>query len=389
MLDVPLPDEDRSLSVNITRAHLEEDSGKLVHAGAAGLAGSTHSLADYNRAGAPLLEVVSAPDMRSGREAAAYAAELQRVVRSLAVSDGAMAEGSFRVDVNVSLRPAGSNTLGTKVEVKNLNSFSAIARAVDFEVARQAELLRPGGASGGVRQETRLWDEGGQKTVAMRSKEGLADYRYCPEPDLPPLRLSLAGDSRTAVLPELPREARERFEALGIPPKDAFVLADAAELGAFLTACLQLPSAEGVARDPRELAKWLLGDVTGLLKSERLALSATRLAPSALVELLDLVAKGTLSGKMAKEALPALLRDGCSPAALGAAGGQLSDEGELRELVRSVLAESAKQVAEYRGGKDKLKGYFTGAIMKRSGGRANPRLADKLLMEALAAPADT
>lgn len=213
-LDVALPVDGGggSLRVGVTRAHVEEDSGKLVHCGADSLSGATHSLADYNRAGTPLVEVVSEPDMRSGREAAAYAAELQRLVRFLGVSDGNMEEGSMRVDVNVSVRDAGRGApFGTKVEVKNLNSFAAMSRAVDFEAARQAAVLDAGGV---VAQETRMWDDGAQKTVSMRTKEGQADYRFLPEPDLQPLVVMTSSMIDSALLPELPAQVRSPVRSL-------------------------------------------------------------------------------------------------------------------------------------------------------------------------------
>jgi len=394
VLHVPLPEEGRTVALRIARAHLEEDSGKLVHLGAAGaLAGATASLADYNRAGAPLLEVVSLPDLRGGREAAAAAAELQRLVRWLGCGDGNMAEGSLRVDVNVSVRRRGAAALGTKVEVKNLNSFANVARAVDFEHRRQAGQLA---AAQPVAQETRLWEEAGARSVSMRAKEGLADYRHVWEPDLARLALGAAA----AELPELPHQARARLQQLGLAAKEACLLADSRESARFFDACC------AAGAPPAAAARWQLGDVAALLaKDKRGSVAESALQPAALAELLAEVAGGRISGKaratararaaltraqMAKEALPLLMRRGGSAAAAlaEAAGGdggaaQISDEAALEELVRGVLADSAQQVAEFRAGKEKLKGFFLGAVMKRSGGRANPGRSEEILMRLL------
>ena len=381
-LEARLPEEDGggSVRVRVSRAHMEEDSGKLVHAGSDSLSGSTHSLADYNRAGTPLVEVVTAPDMRTGKEAAAYAAELQRVVRFLGVSDGNMAEGSFRCDVNISVRPVGSSVLGTKVEVKNLNSFSAISRAVDWEIQRQVGLIEAGKATEVV-QETRTWDEGAQKTRSMRTKEGLADYRYFPEPDLLPLTVTPAALQATvASMPELPAALRARYEALGLPAKDVLLLADAADVAAYFDAVC------AAGADPRGAANWIMGDLTAYAKQEKLSsLGQLKLTPAHLAELLALVADGTISGKIAKDLLPDLLAGGASPKALVQQRGlvQISDTSEIEALVDAVLAANPGQVAEFRAGKDKLKGFFVGQIMKQSGGKANPLLVEKLLMPKL------
>ena len=326
------------------------------------------------------MEVVTAPDMRTGKEAAAYAAELQRVVRFLGVSDGNMAEGSFRCDVNISVRPVGSSVLGTKVEVKNLNSFSAISRAVDWEIQRQVGLIESG-KSAEVVQETRTWEEGAQKTRSMRKKEGLADYRYFPEPDLLPLTVTPAALQATvAAMPELPAALRARYEALGLPAKDVLLLADAADVAAYFDAVC------AASADPRGAANWIMGDLTAYAKQEKLSsLAQLKLIPAHLAELLALVADGTISGKIAKDLLPDLLAGGSSPKALVQQRGlvQISDTSEIEALVDAVLAANPGQVAEFRGGKDKLKGFFVGQIMKKSGGKANPPLVEKLLMPKL------
>ena len=394
-VELPVEEGGGSFAVGITRAHMEEDAGKMIHAGAGNagaLGGSSHSLADYNRAGMPLLEIVSEPDMRTGRQAAAYAAEVQRLVRFTGASNGNMEEGSMRCDVNVSIRRRGVQALGTKVEVKNMNSFSAIARAVDFEVARQAALM-DAGRGADIVCETRTWDEASAATVSMRKKEGLADYRYFPEPDLPPLAVPPGFvEAVRASMPELSAARRARYAALGLPAADVQQLADAAEVGAYFDAAL----AAGAA--PKPAANWLLSDVAGWLKSERKALADAALAPAGLAELVGLIEAGAISGKMAKELLPELLSTGGSPKAreicasryppdfflklvgapasrhhppqqkpkppllfwrmqaLVASRGlaQVSDTGAIEAIIDEVIAANPKQLAEYRGGKDKL-----------------------------------
>ncbi|KAL4458149.1 hypothetical protein ABPG75_013014 [Micractinium tetrahymenae] len=375
--------------IGVTRAHLEEDAGKLVHGGAASLSGSDYSLADYNRGGVPLLEIVSEPDMRSGAEAAAYGAELRRIMRFLGVSDGNMAEGSMRCDVNISVRPAGRAAFGTKVEIKNMNSFNAMQRAIEFEVARQVELLEAG-REGEIVQETRLWDEGRQCTYSMRRKEGLADYRYFPEPDLPPLVLSQAYvDELQASMPELPAAVRQRYASLGLSQYDAVVLSDEPAVARYFDALL----AAGAPAKPA--ANWVQGDVMAHCKEAKLAWEALLgvMAPAALAEMIQLIEDGTISGKIGKEVLPALLAGeggagGGSVRALVEARGlvQISDPAALGAIVDSVLAANPKQLEQYRGGKTKLQGFFVGAVMKESKGRANPAELNRILMERLNAP---
>lgn len=360
----------------VTRAHLEEDAGKLLHGGAGG-----GSQVDLNRAGVPLLEIVSEPDMRSGLEAAEYAAELQRIVRYVGAGNGNMAEGSLRCDVNVSVRRPGA-PLGTKVEVKNLNSFAAMARAVEFEVARQVALHR-GGRAADIVTETRLWDEAAQKTFTMRVKEGLADYRYFPEPDLPELVLPPAlVDGVRAALPELPEAKRRRYAAMGLSMQDVLVLANDAEVAAYYEAVL----AEGA--DAKAAANWVMGDVMAYMKAERVTAGALRLPPASLAELIALIKDGTISGKIGKDLLPELLQAGGSARALVAARGlsQISDEAAIAAMIEKVLEANPGQLAAYRGGKTKLQGFFTGQVMKASGGRVNPSLMNKILMEKLKGP---
>ncbi|EFN58388.1 hypothetical protein CHLNCDRAFT_50146 [Chlorella variabilis] len=371
--------------IGVTRAHLEEDAGKLVHGGAASLSGSDYSLVDYNRAGVPLLEIVSEPDMRTGAEAAAYGAEIRRIMRFLGVSDGNMAEGSMRCDVNISVRPRGQAAFGTKVEIKNMNSFNAMQRAIDFEIARQVQLLEDGQAAAIV-QETRLWDEGQQCTYSMRKKEGLADYRYFPEPDLPALVLNQAYlDEIQASMPELPRQVRERYLALGLSQYDVLVLSDERDVVAYFDAVL------AAGAPPKPATNWVMGDVMAYCKEARLGWDALaeRMAPTALAEMIGLIEDGTISGKIGKEVLPALLAgeggSGSGVRAMVETRGlvQISDPAALAAIVDGVLSANPKQLQQYREGKPKLQGFFVGAVMKESKGRANPAELNRILMEQL------
>lgn len=362
--------------IGITRAHMEEDAGKLTH-------NDDFSVVDYNRAGVPLLEIVSEPDMRSGREAAEYAAEIQRIARFLDVSDGNMAEGSMRCDVNVSVRPKGSEELGTKVEVKNMNSFSAISRAIDFETARQVE-LHEAGKQDEIVQETRTWDEAGQKTVSMRKKEGLADYRYFPEPDLPPVLITAEYEQAVQDnMPPLPSDKRAAYTELGLPVADVLVLADDKHVSSFFDGVL------AAGAKAKAAANWVMGDILGYLKAEKKVIGEVALTPEGLAELLALIEDGTISGKIGKEILPQLMEEGGSPKKIVEDKGlvQISDTGAIEELIDQVFADSPKQLEQYRGGKTKLKGYFVGECMKRSKGQANPAMLQKLLSTKLDAPA--
>ncbi|PSC72757.1 glutamyl-tRNA(Gln) amidotransferase subunit chloroplastic mitochondrial [Micractinium conductrix] len=393
-VEVIVPDTSTSTGgesrrIGVTRAHVEEDAGKLVHGGAASLSGSDFSLVDYNRAGVPLLEIVSEPDMRTGAEAAAYGAEIRRIMRFLGVSDGNMAEGSMRCDVNISVRPVGRAEFGTKVEIKNMNSFNAMQRAIEFEIARQVEAIE-GGRSGEVVQETRLWDEGRQCTYSMRKKEGLADYRYFPEPDLPPLVLTQQWvDEVQASMPELPAQVRARYAALGLSQYDALVLSDDLGLSRYYDAVV------AAGAPPKPAANWVMGDVNAWVKEQRADWAALPMAPAALAEMIGLIEDGTISGKIGKEVLPALLagEGGAGAGAVRAlveAKGlvQISDPAALAAIVDGVLAANQKQLQQYREGKTKLQGFFVGAVMKESKGRANPAELNRILMERLNAPAE-
>mmetsp|Transcript_795 Transcript_795/g.1410 ORF Transcript_795/g.1410 Transcript_795/m.1410 type:complete len:583 (-) Transcript_795:297-2045(-) len=379
-IDVVIPPEfggGYTKEIGITRAHMEEDAGQLKHVQKED--GEEYSLVDFNRAGVPLLEIVSEPDMRTGREAAEYAAEIQRIARFLDVSNGNMAEGSMRCDVNVSVRPRGREAFGTKVEVKNMNSFSAMAKAIDYETERQTALIKAGKESEIV-LETRLWDEGLLKTFSMRKKEGLADYRFFPEPDLPPVTLSPAFIAEVcANSPALPSQKRVEYLALGLSTQDVLVLADTQEVSMFFDEVL----ANGAAA--KAACNWIMGDILGYLKAEKKSITEVALTPKALAELLALIAEDTISGKIGKELLPDLLAKGGSPNEMVQERGlvQISDVAALEAIVDAVIAGNPKQFAEYKSGKTKLKGFFVGQVMKESKGQANPKLLNGLVSQKL------
>jgi aspartyl-tRNA(Asn)/glutamyl-tRNA(Gln) amidotransferase subunit B len=372
--------------IGITRLHMEEDAGKLIHGGSVGaasrnetrLSGSTFSLVDYNRTGVPLAEIVSEPDIRSGQEAAEYAQELRRIMRYLGVCDGNMQEGSLRCDVNISVRPVGQEKFGTKIEIKNMNSFNAIGRAIDYEIERQIEVLESGGT---LYQETRLWEEGAQRTISMRLKEGASDYRYFPEPDLTPIEIPAQQLAQwKAELPELPAQKRHRYESeLGLSAYDTRILTDDRAVAEYFEATL---AAGGSAK---QAVNWIMGDVTGYLNSEKLEIGEIALTPQALAELIGLIESNTISSKMAKDLLPELLTQGGSPKALVEAKGltQISDVSALEAIIDELLVAHPSELEQYRGGKTKLQGFFVGQLMKKTGGRADPKLANQLLIQKL------
>ncbi|MEG4014289.1 MULTISPECIES: Asp-tRNA(Asn)/Glu-tRNA(Gln) amidotransferase subunit GatB [unclassified Microcoleus] len=360
--------------IGITRLHMEEDAGKLVHGGSDRLSGSTYSMVDYNRAGVPLIEIVSEPDLRSGAEAAEYGQEIRRIVRYIGVGDGNMQEGSLRCDVNISVRPVGRKEFGTKVEIKNMNSFNAIERAIDYEIERQTQAIENGET---IIQETRLWDENKQCTFSMRIKEGASDYRYFPEPDLPPIEVSADQlQDWKAQLPELPAMKRDRYETqLGLSPYDARVLTDDKAVAEYFEKTI---AAGAVAK---QAANWVMGDITAYLKNEKLAIAEIPFQPQDLTELLALIDAGTISGKIAKDILPELLASGGSPTKLVESKGliQISDTGAIDRAIDAVLAANPKELEQYRAGKTKLLGFFVGKVMKETGGRADPKLTNELL----------
>jgi aspartyl-tRNA(Asn)/glutamyl-tRNA(Gln) amidotransferase subunit B len=364
--------------IGITRLHMEEDAGKLTHGGSDRLSGSTYSLVDFNRAGVPLLEIVSEPDLRSGKEAAEYAQELRRIMLYLGISDGKMQEGSLRCDVNISIRPIGQTEFGTKVEIKNMNSFSAIQKAIDYEIERQIEAVENGEP---IIQETRLWEEGSGRTISMRSKEGSSDYRYFPEPDLPPIKVSNTQlETWKAELPELPASKRHRYEAeLGLSAYDARVLTDERAVAEYFEAAVS-----GGA-DAKQAANWIMGDIAAYLKNSGLNITEIALKPENLAELIQLIDKGTISGKIGKDILPELLTKGGSVQKLVESKGliQISDTGELEKIIDEVIAANPNELAKFRSGKTNLKGFFVGQVMKKTSGRADPKLTNQLLDQKL------
>lgn len=380
-LEVEIVDEQGESTrkkIGITRLHMEEDAGKLVHGGSDRLAGSTHSLVDFNRTGVPLIEIVSEPDMRTGLEAAEYAQELRRIVRYLGVSDGNMQEGSLRCDVNISVRPLGQKEFGTKVEIKNMNSFSAIQRAIDYEIARQIDAIESGEP---IIQETRLWEEGTQRTIGMRSKEGSSDYRYFPEPDLTPIEVAPSLLKQwQSELPELPAAKRHRYEEeIGLSPYNTRILTDDHAISQYFEATLK------AGASAKQAANWIMGDITGYLNNENLSITDISLTPEALAELIQLIEANTISGKIAKELLPELLTKGGSPKKLVEKKGltQISDSATLESLIDEVLADHPQELEQYRNGKTKLQGFFMGQVMKRTSGRADPKATNQMLSKKL------
>ena len=357
---------------------MEEDAGKLVHAGSDRLAGSTHSLVDYNRAGVALAEIVSKPDLRTGREAAEYASEIRRIMRYLGVSDGNMQEGSLRCDVNISVRRGPDAPFGTKVEIKNMNSFSAIQKACEYEIQRQIKAYEAGEP---VVQETRLWDEGKQLTKSMRGKEGASDYRYFPDPDLGPIEVSPAQrESWRSELPELPAAKRHRYaETLGLSPYDARVLTDEHSMAEYFEAAV------AAGADAKGLANWITGDIAAYVNANRISYASLPFRPQQLAEMVQLIDDGAISGKIAKEILPELLEQGGSPTAIVEQRGlgMISDPAAITAIVEELLAAHPEEVEAFRGGKTKLQGFFVGQLMKKTGGKADPKLANQILNQKL------
>ena len=380
--DMPIAKNGRLIingkKIRINRAHLEEDAGKLVHAGAAGLAGSTYSLVDFNRTGIPLLEIVSEPDISSPEEARAYMEEIRNIVRYLGVCDGNLEEGSLRCDANVSIRLVGAKELGTKAEIKNMNSFRALQKALEFEVERQINLLETGGR---VVQETRLWKEDEGITISMRSKEEAHDYRYFPEPDLPPLEIDTEWIERIkAIMPELPEQKRRRYiDNLGLSEYDAAVLVETLEMARFFD------KAAGLNTNIKAALNWLMGDITAYLKENKISIQDTKLTPENLVEMIALIDKGAISNNIAKKLIISMLEKGGSPQKMVEDMGLsvISDESDIREIVKKVVAANEQQVEKHKSGKPQLFGFFVGQVMKETKGRAQPETVNKLLQEEL------
>jgi aspartyl-tRNA(Asn)/glutamyl-tRNA(Gln) amidotransferase subunit B len=378
-LDVEI--EGVSHRVGIERAHMEEDTGKSTHVGTGGrIYAAQSTLLDFNRSGVPLVEIVSRPEIRSAEEARAYAQELRSVVVELGVSDARLEEGSMRFDANVSIRPEGSTGLGTKVEVKNMNSFRSLERAVEHEIARQIELVDSGGK---VVQETRHWDEEAGVTHSMRTKEGSSDYRYFVEPDLVPMVLDSEWVRRIREkLPELPAHRRERYRADGLGKALAAVLS-AAELP--LRRVYEDAVAEGA--DPKATANWVTGEVIGWLRRREVDPSKLQLDGLALAELITMLGDGQISSSAAKEVLDGVLSGEGRPGDVAQARDliQISDRDSLGAVVATVLEANPQAVEGYRGGDEKVVGFMVGQVMRATHGKADPRVVDELLRERLQA----
>ena len=372
-VDIMLEDG-TSKRIGVTRAHLEEDAGKSLHEGLGGLTGI-----DLNRAGTPLIEIVSEPDMRSAKEAVAYLKKVHTLVRYLSICDGNMQEGSFRCDANVSVRARGVEKLGTRAEIKNLNSFRFVEKAINYEVVRQIELLEGGGK---IVQETRLYDSDRGETRSMRSKEEANDYRYFPDPDLLPLEIDeLYIDTVAGTLPELPDQKAQRFIAeYGLSAYDAGVLTASADFADYY---------EVVVRDlgghPKLAANSVMGDLSGLLNRDGLEIGDSRVDAHSLAALLKRVADDTISGKIAKDVLEAMWQDGAQADAIIETRGlqQITDESAIKRAIEAVMAANPTQLAAYRSGKDKLFGFFVGQVMKATSGKANPARLNELLKKKL------
>lgn len=361
--------------IGITRLHMEEDAGKLVHAGSDRLSGSTYSLVDYNRAGVPLVEIVSEPDLRSGQEAAEYAEELRRIVRYLGVSDGNMQEGSLRCDVNISVRPVGQKEFGTKVEIKNMNSFSAIQKAIEYEIERQIAAIEAGDR---IIQETRLWEEGSQRTISMRTKEGSSDYRYFPEPDLAPIEVSSEQlEKWRSELPELPAQKRHHYESeLGLSAYDARVLTEERAVAEYFEGAI------AAGANPKAAANWITQDIAAYLNKQKLSITEIALTPTNLADVITRIEKGKISNAQAKEKLPDLLT-GVAPEKAFAGQELISDPSVLEPIIDEVIAANPKELEKYRNGNTNLKGFFVGQVLKKTSKRADPKLTNELVEKKL------
>ena len=361
--------------VRIRRAHLEEDAGKNVHE-----TGTSGSRVDLNRAGTPLLEIVTEPDMRSADEVVAYLKGLRDILMYLEVCDGNMDEGSFRCEPNLSIRPLGQKEFGTKVELKNINSFKFVKDAIEYEIKRQTKVLNEGGK---IQQETRLWNLDRGETAVMRSKEEAHDYRYFPDPDLVPLKLDKEWiEGFRGTVPELPAERAARFATeYKLPEYDAGVLTASKGIADYFESCVKL------FNQPKTVSNWVMGELTRELNNSGTDVSASPVSPERLVSLLQMVDKGTVSLKVAREIFPEIYASGKTPEQIVQEKGltQVSDEGALEKIIDEVLAKNPVQVAQFKEGKQQVLGFLVGQVMKTSGGKANPGKVNELLKKKLGA----
>jgi aspartyl-tRNA(Asn)/glutamyl-tRNA(Gln) amidotransferase subunit B len=373
---VEVPADGGEKRIGIIRIHMEEDAGKLIHEG--GFESSASSLVDFNRTGVPLIEIVSGPDIRTPEEAGLYLRSLRDILRYLQICDGDMEKGSFRCDANVSVRPQGQGDFGTRTELKNMNSFRHVEKALEYEITRQIGLLEAGEE---VVQETMLWDEEQGRTLPMRGKEEAHDYRYFPDPDLVPLEVSEAWiEEIRGTLPELPAEKRERFiRQYGIPEYDAAILTASQSLATYYEECVRLFG------EAKIVSNWIMGDLLRELKKDDREIEQCPVPPKHLASMLKMVTDGVISGKIAKTVFEEMYRSGEAPKKIVHEKGliQLTDVDEIGRVIQGVLKENPKLVEDYRKGKEQLFGFFVGQVMKATRGKANPKLVNELLRKRL------
>jgi len=371
-----IPENGRGKRIGIIRIHMEEDAGKLVHQGA--FESSASSLVDFNRTGVPLIEIVSGPDIRTPQEAGLYLRGLRDILRYLEICDGDMEKGSFRCDANVSVRPVGQRDFGVRTELKNMNSFRHVERALEYEIKRQIGLLEAGEE---VIQETRLWDEEQERTLPMRGKEEAHDYRYFPDPDLVPLEISKTWiEEIRKSLPELPAEKRGRFVGqYGIPDYDAAILTASRSLADYYEECVKL------CGEAKMVSNWIMGDLLRELKRDDREIEECPVSPQHLASMMKMITDGVISGKIAKTVFEEMYRTGRGPEEIVHEKGliQLTDADEIGRIIHAVLEENPKLVEEYQEGKGQLLGYFVGQVMKATKGKANPKLVNELLRKSL------
>lgn len=371
---VEIETDNETKRIRINRIHIEEDAGKLLHADRDG----DYSLVDYNRAGVPLVEIVSEPDIHTPEEGRLYLEKLKKILEYLEVSDCKMQEGSLRCDANISLRPLGESKLGAKAEIKNLNSIKALEKALKYEQTRQAEILDKGER---IMQETRRWDENKEMSISMRSKELAHDYRYFPDPDLVPIVMDKSRiEKLKSAIPELPYEKEKRFiKEYGLPAYDSMVLTDSKAIADFFEECLK-----GYNK-PKNVSNWIMGELLRILKEKGLSPKNIKIQPSHLVDLLKLVDNSTISGTAAKDVFEVMFETGKEPKVLVKELGleQISDEAAILEIVRKVIEDNPKSVEDYRTGKDKAIGFLIGQTMKASQGKGNPYIINKIINNVL------
>ena len=359
--------------IGITRIHMEEDAGKLSHDPHRPL-----SMVDFNRTGVPLIEIVSEPDIRSPEEAGAYLRHMHAILRYLDICDGNMEEGSFRCDANISIRPKGEKKLGTRAELKNLNSFKNVEKSIEYEIFRQKDILLDGGR---IVQETRLWNADTNRSTSMRSKEEAHDYRYFPDPDLVPLNIDEKWiNALKKDLPELPQEKKERFiTEYGLPSTDAEVLTSSRDMADYFDECVKL------FNRPKQIGNWIMGSLLALLNLENKTISESPVSAHHLADMLKLIDKGLISGKIAKKVFDEMAKTGKPPKQIVEEKGlvQVTDKTEIESIVIKIVSDNPKEAEAYKNGKTKILGFFVGQVMKATRGKANPQIVNEILKEKL------